>query len=288
MDKFIKSPLNYIGGKYKLLKDILKEFPQNIDNFLDMFAGGLNVGINVEANNIYVNDQITYLIEMYDYFKKTDIELLVKSIEKIINDYKLSKTNTAGYNKLREDYNNNPTPLVLFILTCYSFNHQMRFNNSHKFNTSFGRNVNSYNENIKKNLLNFCTQLQKNNYILTSQDFRNIDYSFLKQGDVVYCDPPYLITTAPYNDGKRGFSDWTKTEDNALFNLLDEFNDRGIYFFLSNVFHHKGLTNSELINWSKKYRVIYIDKDYSNCNYHSKNTDKKTVEVIITNYLNNK
>lgn len=55
MDKFIKSPLNYIGGKYKLLKDILKEFPQNIDNFLDMFAGGLNVGINVEANNIYVN-----------------------------------------------------------------------------------------------------------------------------------------------------------------------------------------------------------------------------------------
>ena len=46
----IKSPLNYIGGKAKILDQILPLFPKEIDNFIDLFAGGCNVGINVNAN----------------------------------------------------------------------------------------------------------------------------------------------------------------------------------------------------------------------------------------------
>lgn len=37
---YIKSPLNYIGGKYRLLKQILPLFPANIDTFVDLFSGG--------------------------------------------------------------------------------------------------------------------------------------------------------------------------------------------------------------------------------------------------------
>ena len=55
-------------------------------------------------------------------------------------------------------------------------------------------------------------------------------------------------------------------------------------FALSNVFSHKGQTNTALIEWSKRYNVTYIDKTYSNCSYHLKNRDEKTVEVLITNY----
>ena len=36
----IKSPLNYTGGKFKLLPQILPLFPDNIDTFVDLFAGG--------------------------------------------------------------------------------------------------------------------------------------------------------------------------------------------------------------------------------------------------------
>ena len=103
---------------------------------------------------------------------------------------------------------------------------------------------------------------------------------------MVYCDPPYLITTGAYNDGKRGFGDWKQEDDDALLKLLDKLNKRGIKikFALSNVFYHKGETNEKLIEWSKKYTVIYLDKTYSNCSYHFKERDAKTVEVLITNY----
>lgn len=68
---FIKSPLNYIGGKYKLLDRIIPGFPEGYKCFVDLFAGGMNVGINVTADTIYVNDQIDYLVELYEYFQQT-------------------------------------------------------------------------------------------------------------------------------------------------------------------------------------------------------------------------
>lgn len=101
---------------------------------------------------------------------------------------------------------------------------------------------------------------------------------------MVYCDPPYLISNASYNDGKRGFKDWTEKEERQLLNLLDVLNDQGTRFALSNVLYHKGLSNELLIKWSQKYNTYYIDKTYANCSYHFKEKNAKTVEVVITNY----
>jgi site-specific DNA-adenine methylase len=50
--EFVKSPLQYTGGKFKILKDIFPLFPDEIHTFIDLFGGGFNVGINAEANNI--------------------------------------------------------------------------------------------------------------------------------------------------------------------------------------------------------------------------------------------
>lgn len=38
--EFIKSPLNYTGGKFKLLPQLLDVFPKDIETFVDLFAGG--------------------------------------------------------------------------------------------------------------------------------------------------------------------------------------------------------------------------------------------------------
>ena len=281
---YIKSPLNYVGGKYSLLNDILPCFPDNINNFVDLFTGGLNVGINVTANTIYANDQIDYLIEMYEYFQKTGIDEIVSSIYCVIGEYKLSQTNAGGYIQLRKDYNSNQTPLYLFILTCYSFNNHIRFNNSHEFNMPFGLDRSSFNPSIEKNLVQFISAIKHKNLVFSTGDFRRFDFSPLVPGDLVYCDPPYLISVGPYNDGKRGFGDWHEQEEHDLLALLDSLNQQGINFALSNVLYHKGDANDTLIEWSKKYNVTYLDKEYANCNYHIKNKDGVTVEVLITNY----
>ena len=43
MSEYIKSPLNYTGGKYKLLPQILPLFPNEIDTFIDLFGGGVQL-----------------------------------------------------------------------------------------------------------------------------------------------------------------------------------------------------------------------------------------------------
>ena len=63
----VKSPMNYVGGKYKLLPQILPLFPTKIDTFVDLFCGGLDVTLNVNANKIIANDRITQLIDIYIY-----------------------------------------------------------------------------------------------------------------------------------------------------------------------------------------------------------------------------
>lgn len=282
--KYIKSPLNYTGGKYKLLNSLFDIFPSNINTFVDLFAGGFNVGVNVNANKIICNDQINYLIELYEFLEKSNTEDVIKKIYEIINEFKLSKLNADGYNALRERYNENKDILDFLVLTFYAFNHQIRFNNSQKFNTPFGKERSSYNDSIEKNLRDFCKALKEKNVEFYNTDFLSVNLSELSDKDLVYCDPPYLISTGSYNDGKRGFKDWTEVEEKQLLGLLDELNSRGVKFALSNVLYHKGLSNDLLIEWSKKYNVHYIDKSYVNCSYHFKEKDAKTVEVVITNF----
>lgn len=274
--------MNYMGGKYKLLQDILPSFP-NCDSFVDLFADGMNVSVNVNANNIYANDRIGELIELYEYFQKTGIDDIIAGVNEMIHRYSLSKQNVEGYNKLRADYNANRSPLQLFVLTCYSFNHQIRFNHSSQFNVPFAKERGNFNTSIKKNLIQFVTALQEKHIILSSTDFRDFPFDRLKSGDMVYCDPPYLITTASYNDGNRGHGGWGVEEDRDLLHLLDELNAKNIRFALSNVFYHKSKANETLIKWSERYHVTYLDKTYSNCNYHLKDKKAKTVEVLITN-----
>lgn len=282
--KYIKSPLNYTGGKYKLLPHLFSAFPKRIDTFVDLFAGGFNVGVNIDANKIICNDHINYIIELYKTLAQNTIEETLQFIQSRINQYDLSQTNVNGYNDLREYYNQNKDIMDLFVLTCYAFNHQIRFNNKHGFNTPFGKERSNYNKNIESNLINFCHALKSKNIVFENKDFLEIDLRELSKDSLVYCDPPYLISTGSYNDGKRGFKDWTLKEEQQLLDLLDRLDAQGVNFALSNVLYHKGMSNELLIEWSKKHNTMFIDKTYANCSYHFKNRDAKTVEVLITNY----
>lgn len=283
-EKYIKSPLNYTGGKYKILAPIYEILPVKVDTFVDLFAGGFNVGINANASNIVCNDQINYVIDLYKCFQEHSTNDIILEINKRINEFQLSQQNADGYNQLRKRYNESKDIIDFFVLICFAFNHQIRFNNSHQFNTPFGKERSSYNQNIENNLILFCNAIHSKKIQFLNTDFLSVDLSSLGKKDLVYCDPPYLISTGSYNDGKRGFKDWTEKEETQLLELLDGLNSRGVMFALSNVLYHKGMSNEILIEWSKKYTVHHIDKSYSNCNYHFKDRDTKTVEVLITNF----
>lgn len=284
--KNIKSPLNYTGGKSKLLEQILPLFPKNMNTFVDLFAGGCNVGINVKANKIIFNDNLKFLIDLYQSWQSLEISEILKHIENQIKLFELSNTNEIGYKNFRKFYNKFKNPLDLFILICYSFNHQIRFNNSLEYNNAFGKSRSDFNDNIKQNLIEFHNKLKSNNFEFICSSFENFEISKLVENDFVYCDPPYLITLAAYNDGKRGFEIWDKNQEIKLLNFLNNLNSINIKFALSNVLTHGDKTNNlliEFINDNKYINKVDIFANYKNSNYQKK---IKTIsqEVLITNY----
>lgn len=284
----IKSPLNYIGGKQKILDQILPLFPSEIGCFGDLFAGGCNVGINVTAESVICNDNLVYLIYLYKTFKMMPLNDILQHIYQRIETYDLSLTNETGYKALRSLYNSHKNPLDLFVLIAFSFNHQIRFNNSHEYNNPFGRARSSFNATMKQNLERFIHRLQIVNIGFCCQNFQDFDFNNLTSSDFVYCDPPYLITTGTYNDGKRGFTGWTAYEERLLLDLLDNLDQKNIKFALSNVLVHKGKTNEILSRWLERnadYSVSFIDANYANASYQTLARDKTaSVEVLITNY----
>lgn len=282
--KYIKSPLNYIGGKFKLLEQILPLFPNKINTFVDLFSGGANVGINVEANHHIFNDMNNRINELFRYFAQHEPDELVKIIKNRIEQYDLSKTNEQAYLQFRKDYNTNPNPLDLYVLVSYSYNYQFRFNNSMEFNNPFGRNRSQFSENMEKNLRLFVSKLKTMDAQFTDKLFTELDLTSLSNEDFVYLDPPYLITTGNYNDGNRGFVNWGKTQELAMYNLMNQLTQQGVRYALSNVTEHKGKSNELLKKFIKDTNVAvnYLNFNYNNSSHNTKGTG--SIEVLITNY----
>lgn len=276
---YFKSPMNYTGGKHKLLPQMLPVFPQNINTFIDLFTGGANVAINVNANRIIANDFDSKLIGVYQRFQELSIDEILEHIDNRIAEYQLTKTNKDGYLKLRKYYNEHQDePLDVFTLICYSFNNQIRFNRYGEYNMPFGKDRSSFNDSIRKNLIQFRERIE--NITFTNKDFRELKVDKLGEGDFVYCDPPYLITCATYNEQDG----WNEQRERDLLSLLDKLDEKGVGFALSNVLTNKGKENTILKEWCGKYHTIHLSNTYGNCNYHAKDkSTDSTDEVLIVN-----
>ena len=276
-EKYIKSPLNYVGGKYKLLKEILPLFPDKINTFVDLFGGGFNVGINVNAEHIVYNDLEEHVVELLDYLSNNETEKLLSEIDALIEKYDLSKENAEGFNQLREYYNEeNNSPIVFYTMICYAFNYQIRFNQNGKYNMPFGKARSSFNPSLRQKFIEFVEELHNKNITFLSESFETFNIEDLDSNDFVYCDPPYFNSVAAYNEQ----GGWTEEHEEMLLILLDSLNDKGVKFALSNNLKYD---NPLLDEWKNKYNVHYLNGDYSNCNYH-KIDRSKDVEVLITNY----
>ena len=281
-EELIKSPLNYTGGKYKLLPQILPYFPNDINTFVDLFAGGCNVGINIKANKVICNDINKVVIDLMHDWNRLNSEQALKILEQTINKYNLSKTNEEGFKNIRQDYNDgNKSWNIFYAMLTNAFNYQIRFSKQGNYNMPFGRNRSSFNPTLKKNFIKYIDKLNNINISFTNEDFRDFKMDSLNNNDFVYCDPPYLISCASYNEQDG----WNKNCEKDLLNLLDSLNNKGIKFALSNVLENKGKSNDILKDWCKKYNTIHLNNTYGNCNYHAKDKSSNTTdEVLIINY----
>lgn len=295
-----RSPLFYVGDKYKLISEIKTHFPTDIRHFVEPFVGGGSVYLNVLAQDYFLNDinsAVIKLHEMLNSFVGREQEFFEKVWE-IVDSYGLScsaredrvpnelkvkfvKTYFAEFNRtsflrLRDDYNNSHREdyLMLYVLLIYGFNRMIRFNNSGNYNLPVG-NV-DFNQNTIDALTRYFSlnALKKTHwYALDFEKFLNgLD---LSEQDLVYLDPPYLITFSEYNKL------WNDESEQRLLAILDKLSARNIRFAISNVSHYKGKVNSIFLQWAEQYNTHSIKSNY--ISYHD-NTIKSFNEVLVTNY----
>ena len=227
----VKSPLNYTGGKSKLLPQILPLFPDKVGVFIDLFCGGCNVGANVNADEVIYNDQMEQIIDLYQKWLEEGIDSTIEYIESQIKKFKLDKQNQEGFLELRQQYNQYKDIRDLFILVAFSFNHQIRFNSKGEYNMPFGKDRSEYNKRMKENLIRFVEQIKKQNAKFLKQSFDTLTPETLPKNSFVYADPPYLITVASYNEN----GGWNEQMEYKLLEYLDQCTSCSIKFALSNV-----------------------------------------------------
>lgn len=288
----ISSPLNYAGNKYRVLKQIIPLLDTDKKIICDIFCGSGLVSLNSNYDKIIMNDNFSEIIEIIKMFIDEDLEFIIKKTDNIIYKYGftdtfrnikslypeikhegLSRFNKEPFTKLRTKYINKRAPILLFILTIFSFNHYIRFNKKGLYNLPVGKV--DFSKSLREKTKDYSEALKLKNIILLNKDFR--DKSLYKKDALYYFDPPYLITNAPYN------TNWDINKEKELLIILDELNIAGKKFALSNVLRSNGKENGILIRWSKKYEIHRIKRGYTNSNYQKKNLSAAE-EVLITNY----
>ncbi|WP_242216181.1 DNA adenine methylase [Listeria monocytogenes] len=270
-----KSPLNYSGSKDALLPIIFKELPKHVDTFVDAMGGAFNVGANVVAmNEVVYNEYNPYVFGIVEMLVETEKDILTSSIENVINEFALTKKGKEQYLNLRSHYNEkDKSSLNLFVLQVYAFQNIIRFNNSQKMNTPVGNN--EFSDGIRERINRF--RIRTPNYRLINGKFEDLPIEDYPKDTVFYFDPPYFITKAEYNDGKRGLDGWDSDSETELLEFLLKIHKAGYKFMLSNVLYHGEKRHNLLIKWinTHDFKVVEIGK--TGIKY-------PRIEVLVKNY----
>lgn len=261
-DVVYESPLNYIGNKTRVIAGIRETLPADIDNFIDAFGGGFNVGININSESIIYNEYNHFVKELIESFWHYDTFSYIVYMKKTIQRFELKHGDKDSYLKVRDYYNSCPEnkrdPRLLLIVILYSFQQQIRFNGNHEFNNPVG--MRWFNDKIMEKLISFSRRIKELDVRFFCSDYTDM-FQHVNDGHTfIYLDPPYMLTNGSYNDGKRGFKGWDASQEVALFDFLDRLNGEGNRFMLSYVLEHKGKINQNLLNWTKEnnYHIIEL------------------------------
>ena len=280
-DVVYESPLNYIGSKARVIPAIRENLPSDIDDFIDAFGGGFNVGINIRSESVVYNEYNHFVKELIESFWQYDTFYYIVYMKKMIRRFELEPGRKDAYLNVRDYYNSLPEdkrdPRLLLVVILYSFQQQIRFNNNHGFNNPVG--MRWFNDNLLEKLISFSRRIKELNVCFSCADYTDT-FRYVDDGHTfVYLDPPYMLTNGSYNDGKRGFKGWDVSQEAALFEFLDKLNHEGSRFMLSYVLEHKGKVNQNLVNWTQDnhYHIIELGDILGISGSRRK-------EILVTNY----
>ncbi len=265
--------VKWAGGKKQLLSQFHKFFPEKIERYFDIFAGGGAVAFYViqkyNPKEVFISDTNKELIDTYETIKDNLNELI-----KILKEHKKNHNKEYFY-KIRELKPDNLSKVeragrfIYLNKTC--FNGLYRVNSKGGFNVPIGSSKNP--AILPEEDLRLISKLLKN-AIIKHISFEGVLH-YAKKGDFIYLDPPY------YPLKKASFTTYTagnflEKEQKQLAEVFRELDKRGCKIMLSNSDTQfiKDLYNGYKIHIVKATRMI-------NCDATKRG---KINEVVVLNY----
>ncbi len=274
----IKGPFSYSGNKFRIYKSTLSSYMSKFKRIHEPFLGSGVCLYNSEKGGIGI-DIDKNVIELHNSLFDLN---LIDNIKSTYNLYFPNGRNAESYLKLRTDFNksykisgtNSDNVHMLHILVQLSFNSLLRFS-SNGFNVPFGRKEVDFNRIEEHQKIAILKNLKFINGSYFDLDLSKID----KNEDLIYLDPPYIASKFQYGG-------WNKEDELKLLSYLDELDNQGYKFLLSNTFNHRNVVNEDLIQWSEKYNVNKIKMSYNawSAAVSSVKYETNTNEVIIFNF----
>lgn len=270
--KEYSNPFNWTGSKHRYLKDLFDVLPKvECMRVLDPFVGGGDLISKLPVTwKITACDSMPQIIDLHKHVQSGKLNSEI--ISTMFKERAMSKDNKAAYLELREEYNKTKDVNLLYLLMTNSFNNQLRFNKSGGFNIPFGKR--KFNDLMASKLDNYSELLKCRYITFANKEFNWWDFLYF---DLILVDPPYLNTTATYNES----GGWSKLDDSELFNKLDCVNELNKKFIYFNQTWSNGKQNKRLSLWSEMYNVRVLKDTTKTCSYNKKGG--KTVEIMVWN-----
>ncbi|HCB0365316.1 TPA: Dam family site-specific DNA-(adenine-N6)-methyltransferase [Klebsiella pneumoniae] len=236
----IKSPLKWAGGKARVMPQLLEHLPK-ADCLIEPFVGSGTVFMNTDYRRYVLCDSNRPLINFFRVLT-SDTERLIETARRMFID----GNNKEQYYKRKELFNSMQWSdtakadaallyAALFLyLNRHTYNGLYRVNLKGEFNSPFGKFAAPYFP--ADEMRRFAEKANDTKAIFMHSDFRLSIRAVVYASDdaVIYCDPPYIPTSATANFTAYGKPFTLDDHRSLVTNLLNAHRQFGTRAVISN------------------------------------------------------
>lgn len=221
-------PINYYGNKFNESKKFLnynfKEYNFIAEPFCGVFGFSRAIYKNCSDDCIFImNDINSHLIDIYNYLKDKDVNILYNNLQTIIKDFKSKCTNDFKIKKLCTDLELNSIENKFLYINAINGRH-INFYDRLLKTVSY---LNNFNNSILHNFLKKC--------IFTNLDYNDFFTKYRDYGKILfYIDPPYFDShNMSYQKSSKEILDNNRIYDSSIIYIkIFEFIKSPVNFIL--------------------------------------------------------
>jgi len=273
-------PIKSQGIKTKLVPWIRSIVPENfVGRWIEPFMGTGVVTFNLTYKKALLCDTNPHVIHFYSSITNGTLTPEMAREYLIREGEILHRKGESHYYVIRDRFNENHSPLDFLFINRAGFNGMIRFNRKGGFNIPFCRNPKRFAQAYITKIVNqidYLSRLFKSKeFVFQCQDFEKTILS-AKEGDIIYCDPPYIDRHADY------YNRWNEADEIRLFELLSASPAK----FILSTWHHNDFRKNKYIDMLWNKHNIITHNHFYHVGGELKNRNPMT-EAIVLNYAIN-